>query len=100
MNALSVVIITHNEQENIADCIRSIKPLTDDIIVVDAASEDLTIEIAKQQGARTFSVTWQGYGWSRNFGASMAKNDWILALDADERLSPELISSLSDIKKN
>jgi glycosyltransferase involved in cell wall biosynthesis len=97
MCAVSIVIITHNEQDNIADCIRSVKPLTDDIIVIDAGSDDDTIEIANREGARSFSVTWQGYGWSRNFGAAQAKNDWILALDADERLSPELIASLSGI---
>ena len=97
MNQLSIVIITRNEENNIANCIRSVQPLSNDIIIVDAGSDDDTIELAKQAGARTFSIEWQGYGYSRNFGAAKAKNDWILALDADERVSTELINAIEQI---
>jgi len=97
MNQLSVVIITLNEENNIAGCIRSVQSFSDDIIVIDAQSEDNTGDIAMSEGARVFSVEWRGYGHSRNFGALQAKHDWILALDADERVSPELIDSIQSL---
>jgi glycosyltransferase involved in cell wall biosynthesis len=95
MNLISVVIITRNEENNIVDCIHSARLISDDIIIVDAGSEDDTLQLSAQSGARTFSVNWQGYGFSRNFGAEKAKYNWILALDADERISPELASSIN-----
>jgi len=97
MNQLSVVIITLNEENNIAACIRSVQAFSNDIIVVDAQSEDNTIAIAAKEGARTFSIKWQGYGHSRNLGASKARHHWILALDADERVSAELIESIRSL---
>lgn len=98
MNSLSVVIITHNEEHNIVACIRSAKLITDDIIVVDAESNDQTIHLATVSGANVFSIDWKGYGASRNFGAQKAKNNWILALDADERISKELAASIKQLK--
>jgi glycosyltransferase involved in cell wall biosynthesis len=97
MNQLSVVIITLNEEHNIAACIRSVQAFSNDIVVVDAQSEDNTIAIASKEGARTFSIEWQGYGYSRNFGAAKARHHWILALDADERVSDELIKSIRSL---
>ena len=90
MSLVSVVIITHNEENNIVDCIRSARLVTNDIVVVDCGSEDLTVIMAEKEGARTFVIDWQGFGFSRNFGAAQARHDWILALDADERISKEL----------
>jgi glycosyltransferase involved in cell wall biosynthesis len=98
MNSLSVVIITLNEEHNIVDCIRSAKLVSDDIVVVDAASHDNTVSLAVRAGAKVFSVNWEGYGASRNFGAFKAKNNWILALDADERISEKLAVSLHNIQ--
>src|SRR5690349_1214375 len=95
---LSVVIITLNEENNILDCIRSVQSLSDDIIVVDAGSTDNTIQFAIQEGAAVYSTDWKGYGYSRNLGASKAKHNWILALDADERVSAELINSIQTTK--
>ena len=94
MSSLSVVIITHNEENNIVDCIRSARLVTNDIVVVDCGSEDLTVIMAEKEGARTFVIDWQGFGFSRNFGAAQARHDWILALDADERISKELANSI------
>lgn len=91
---LSVVIITLNEESNIVDCIRSAKTMSDDIIVVDAGSDDRTAELAKNNGASVFSVDWQGYGASRNFGAKQARHNWIFALDADERITPKLAAAV------
>jgi glycosyltransferase involved in cell wall biosynthesis len=98
MNAISVVIITHNEERNIADCIQSARLVSGNIIVVDAGSDDATVQQALQSGASVFSVAWGGYGASRNFGAEKARHDWILALDADERISPELAVAIAELK--
>jgi glycosyltransferase involved in cell wall biosynthesis len=95
MNSLSVVIITYNEEHNIVNCIRSAQLVSDDIIVVDTYSNDRTVSLAVASGARVFPTTWKGYGFSRNLGAMNAKNDWILALDADERITESLAHSIS-----
>ena len=94
MNAVSVVIITRNEESNIVACIRSAQQLTDDIVVVDCGSDDGTVAMAKAEGARVFDVEWQGFGHSRNLGAERARHNWIFALDADERISPELAAAV------
>ena len=91
---LSVVIITFNESANIVDCVRSARTVSEDVVVVDSGSTDDTVALARQAGARTFSIDWVGYGHSRNYGAGKALNDWILALDADERITPALAHSL------
>jgi glycosyltransferase involved in cell wall biosynthesis len=97
MNAISVVIITRNEEHNIVACIRSAKLVSDDIIVVDADSIDQTKDLASKDGARLFSVRWQGYGFARNFGAARAKYNWILSLDADERITQDLAISMNKL---
>jgi|SRR5215207_9357048 len=97
MISLTVVIITRNEENNIAGCIHSAKLLSDDVVVVDAGSTDNTVALAALHGARTFVVAWEGYGHSRNFGAAKAKHDWILALDADERVSSSLVAAIQKI---
>src|SRR6476660_9693532 len=100
MNSLSVVIITRNEEHNIAGCVQSAKLVSDDVIVVDSGSDDQTIKLAIQNGARVFSIHWEGYGFSRNYGSVRAKHNWIFALDADERISPELASSIEKLNLN
>ncbi|HET7897149.1 MAG TPA: glycosyltransferase family 2 protein, partial [Flavisolibacter sp.] len=95
---ISVVIITKNEARNIEDCVRSAKALSNDVVVVDCGSEDKTIPLATKAGAKVVSVNWQCYGHSRNTGAEAAQHDWILSLDADERLSPSLVSCLQNLQ--
>ncbi len=97
MLQVSVVIITKNESVNIADCIASARKISTDIIVIDCGSTDTTLAIAKKENVRVQSVTWKGYGHSRNTGAWLAKNDWIFSLDADERVSAELANSINTI---
>ncbi len=97
MNGLSVVIITRNEAQNIVDCIRSAKLVAQDIVIVDSGSMDNTVVLAKAEGARVFEIGWKGYGHSRNYGASRASNSWILALDADERVSVSLAKSIKQL---
>ena len=94
MAELSVVIITRNEDHNIHDCIHSALLLSNDVIVIDSGSTDNTISLANIAGARVIEQEWKGYGYARNLGASLAKNDWIISLDADERITPLLAGNI------
>jgi len=98
MDGISVVIITLNEERNIARCIESVQCIADEVIVVDSHSEDKTCEIAKLLGARVISQDWLGYAATKNFANRMAKFDYILSLDADEALSDSLKKSILEIK--
>src|SRR5438105_7177957 len=90
---LSVVLITHNEEGNLARTLESVMPLVrndqGEIIVVDSGSTDRTIEIAKSFGARVFPESWKGFAAQKNSAIEKATRDWILSLDADEEVSPE-----------
>ncbi|MGB8064490.1 MAG: glycosyltransferase family 2 protein [Candidatus Sulfotelmatobacter sp.] len=92
---LSVVIITFNEEANIGRTLGSVAPLVADgkgeIIVVDSGSTDHTVEIAKSHGAKVFVEEWKGYAAQKNSAIDKATGDWILSLDADEEVDPELI---------
>jgi len=90
---LSVTIITLNEAEHIGDAIDSAR-WADEVIVVDAGSHDDTVEIARARGARVESRAWTGYVDQKNFAATLARNDWILSLDADERVTPPLADEI------
>ncbi len=94
----SAVLITKNEAATIADVLRPLQALTDDIVVIDSQSTDGTIAICEAHGARVIQSEWLGYSATKNFGHSQAKYDWILSVDADEVLSDELISSLQNIQ--
>jgi (heptosyl)LPS beta-1,4-glucosyltransferase len=94
---ISVVIITRNEAENIVDCIVSAKKISNDILVIDTGSSDETIILAGSTGARISSVPWSNYGEAKNTGARLASNDWILSLDADERVTDSLAGCISKI---
>src|SRR6201997_2102859 len=91
---LSVVIITFNEEANIGRTLASVEPLVADgkgeIIVVDSGSTDRTVEIAKSHGAKVFVEEWKGYAAQKNSAIDKASGDWILSLDADEELTPDL----------
>jgi len=90
MQQLSVIIITHNEEENILRCILSVKDLADEILVVDSFSSDRTVEICNASGCKVISHEFEGYGQQKQFGVEQAGNDWILSLDADEVVTDEL----------
>jgi glycosyltransferase involved in cell wall biosynthesis len=98
MLQISVIIITFNEERNIARCLESAKSIADEIIVVDSCSTDKTASIAGDAGAQVIQRRFKGYGEQKNFATSQAANDWILSLDADEVLSPELQQSIRDLK--
>jgi len=97
LTKISVVIITKNEANNIAACIASCLQVSDHIIVVDSHSTDETVAIARKNGAQVELIVWQGYGHAKNFGATKAKHDWILSIDADERLDDEMVKTLKKI---
>jgi len=96
---LSVVIITKNEAKNVAICLDSLQGIADEIIVIDSFSTDETREICLKYGALFFQREWNGYSEAKNFGNDKARYDWILSIDADEALSPELRKSILEIKK-
>ncbi len=98
MPALSVVIITHNEERNIARCLESVKEIADDIVVVDSLSTDGTQAICESYGARFFATAWKGYSAMKNYANSLARHDWIFSIDADEALSDDLRRSILEIK--
>ena len=87
---LSTVIITYNEEDKIERCINSVKNISDEIIVLDSFSTDKTIEIAESLGAKIFSQKFKGFIEQRKDSIQLASNNLVLALDADEYISPEL----------
>jgi len=97
MQRLSVVIITKNEAGNIRACIRSARTISDDIIVVDAESEDNTVGLATGKNVRTINLKWNGYGNARNAGAAAARYEWIFSLDADERITQGLVTQIQKL---
>lgn len=100
MSKISVVINTRNEENNIVDVISSAKKIADEIIVVDMKSTDNTVKLAKKEGARVYSYEYEGYVEpARNFAISKATKEWVLILDPDETLSPQLIKKLKSIAK-
>ncbi len=86
---VACIVITKNEERNIADCLASVR-WADDLIVVDAESSDKTVELARASGAKVFVRPWPGFGLQKNFGMAQASSDWILILDTDERVTEEL----------
>tara|TARA_Y100000590_G_scaffold77643_1_gene86087 strand:- start:647 stop:1384 length:738 start_codon:yes stop_codon:yes gene_type:complete len=99
MKNLSVTIITKNEEKNIGRCLESLK-WADETVVVDTESSDRTVEICQQYTGRIFNESWHGYGKQKNICAGHAKNRWVLNVDADEVVTPELAEEILSILKN
>lgn len=89
MPKLSVTVITRNEEANLAGALDSVA-WADDLVVVDAGSTDGTVEVARRYTERVFVREWPGYSAQKNHAATLTRHDWILSLDADERVTPEL----------
>ncbi len=99
-NFLSAVIITKNEEKNIASCLQSLQGIADEVIVVDSFSTDKTEELCKSFGARFFSRQWEGYAATKNWANEQANSHWIISLDADEVLSEALRKSILAVKNS
>jgi glycosyltransferase involved in cell wall biosynthesis len=82
-------VITKNEEANIGPCLDGLA-FCDERIVVDAGSSDRTVALARERGARVETHDWAGFGAQKNFALSLAQGDWVLSVDADERVSPAL----------
>jgi glycosyltransferase involved in cell wall biosynthesis len=93
MPRLSAIIITRNEASNIGDCLDSLA-FCDERIVVDSDSTDGTLLIAREKGARVATHGWKGFGPQKNYALSLAHGDWVLSIDADERVTPELAAEI------
>lgn len=93
---LTVTVITRNEAANLDDCLASVA-WADEIVVVDSQSTDDTVAIARRHSARVEVRPWPGYGAQRNYAASLAAHDWILSIDADERVPPELAAEIQRV---
>ena len=86
---VSATVITFNEAHDLSACLASLR-WCDEIVLVDSGSTDRTLEIAANYGARVFVLPFQGFSEQKNFAADQAKSEWILSIDADESVSPEL----------
>lgn len=89
MPKLSVTIIALNEESDIGGCLESVT-WADEVLVVDAYSGDSTVEISREYGARVIQRQWQGFASQKQFALDQARHPWVLSLDADERVTPEL----------
>jgi glycosyltransferase involved in cell wall biosynthesis len=93
MPLLSAIVITRNEAANIGDCLDSVA-FCDERIVVDSGSSDATVAIAKGKGARVEVRPWPGFGPQKNYALSLATGTWVLSIDADERVTPQLAAAI------
>jgi glycosyltransferase involved in cell wall biosynthesis len=95
MPTLSVILITRNEEANLEDCLASLESIAQQVVVVDTNSSDRTLEIAKKHGATISQpLDWPGFGPQKNRALDLATGEWVLSLDADERLTPALRSEI------
>lgn len=100
MIQLAVVIITYNEEKNIARCLDSVKGIADEIVVVDSFSTDKTLDICKSYGAKVIQHVFEGHIEQKNYALTQASFPFALSLDADESLSDELQESVATVKSN
>jgi len=96
---ISAIIITKDEEHSIRECLQSIS-WVDEIIVVDSESKDQTLKICKEFRAKIFTKSWQGFGPQKNEAIKHAKYKWILSIDADEIITPELKKEIIAITKS
>jgi glycosyltransferase involved in cell wall biosynthesis len=93
LNPISAVLITRNAAAVLGPCLDSLA-FADEIVVVDSSSSDATAELAARKGARVVQKEWLGFGRQKQFAVEQASHDWVLCLDADERVSPPLAASI------
>lgn len=98
MEKISGVIITYNEEKRIEDCLKSLLPFCDEIILVDSFSTDLTLEIASKYTSKIFQRKFDTYVTQKDYATSLAENKWVFWIDADERVSDDLIQAILQLK--
>lgn len=95
---LAIIILTKNEEQNIVEVIESARQCTDEILVIDSGSTDKTVELAEKNGAKVFYRAWDDdFSAQRNFALDKTLADWILYIDADERLTAKTVSHIKKI---
>lgn len=94
MIPVSVVIITKNEAQRIGECLASVADLADEIVVLDSGSSDGTQALCAARGARVVACEWLGFGPQKDLAVRTARNDWVLCVDADERVSVNLAGAI------
>ena len=98
MSSLAILILTKNEEDNIVDVVRNAKTCTDEVVIIDSGSTDRTVELAEQEGAKVAFRAWDGdFSAQRNFALSQTEADWVLYLDADERMDDAMCQHVKQI---
>ncbi|HLW98309.1 MAG TPA: glycosyltransferase family 2 protein [Candidatus Acidoferrales bacterium] len=97
---LSVCIVTHNEEANIARTLESVKDIADEVVIVDSHSTDNTVAVARSRGAKVFIEDWKGFAVQKNSALAKASGEWILSLDADEEVNPELAAGIKEVLRS
>ena len=92
---ISCYIRAKNEARKIADVVRAVRPVVDEVVLVDSGSTDDTVALAEAEGARVVHQAWLGYGAQKRFAEEQCRNDWLLSLDADEVISPAFAAELN-----
>ena len=100
MSSLAILILTKNEEDNVVDVVENAKKCTDEVLIIDSGSTDKTAELAKEHGAKVCFRAWtDDFAAQRNFALEQTDADWVLYLDADERVNDELIDDIKRVIK-
>lgn len=97
---LSVVLIVHNEEADLGECLASVRDIADEIVVLDDGSTDATLAVAKQHGARVATRPFDDFGRQKQAALELATGTWILSLDADERVTPALAREIARVVRD
>ena len=101
MSNLTVVVLTKNEEENIIDVIKNVNLVSDNVLIVDSGSTDKTVEVAETNGVKVVFRAWDNdFAAQRNFALEHVQTEWVLYLDADERINDELAEAIKKVAKD
>jgi glycosyltransferase involved in cell wall biosynthesis len=100
MPRLSAFVIVHNEERHLADCLSSLREVADEVVVLDDGSTDRTVAIARDAGARVATRPFDDFGHQKQAALELTTGDWVLSIDADERLTPRLASEIGTVLAN